>query len=1019
MRRAIQKNCARAAVVAAAVAAALVVGASLSSGQFGSIFFRQTAVIDLGEEHEIDPALQSITLADVDDDGNDDLIVLDDFNVSFLVYLSNGDGTFEDPEEFNLEDAIGAVAVTAADVSSPFSSDAGGMPDGNIDLVIVADTEVVIVPGLGDGEFATGDGETDNEVEVVDVDDLSDIGASFLHGVATGFFNGDQILDIVALDDDLVVLLCNRSGSFDVCEGAPDPVTVVDGVAAELVDLGLGDFDGDSNTDVAVLEPNDGGDTAGGQFYVLFGNGDATFATGSVRPFSTLADMSPRALAVGRVDEDNLDDIVICNFDTLSLDNIETRFGTQGRRDFPRTATGFTELQSVDLQLADFDDDDFLDLVAAGFPVGGGNGGSSVVAGNGTGSFDQAFGLPDLLARLATIVVGDVDGDNLPDIAGVRSDGLQIAVGLNVSDEATPTPGSPTPNVTNTAGPSPTPSATSTPEPTNTPTPIPTVGSGLCDIVPSNMPDDEPGSLTAIVAAQLDDGARADIAVSDATNNVVRILLNTDQLLNTVKSCARTRNEGGESAPAETAGGASLAGAVASETPETTATVGDGTPTSTRTPTRTPTFTPSVTPSPNQAPVSSVISVPAPGDLAAVDVDRDGDLDIVVLSGSDLRILRNDGGGDFAEAEDSLVAIGGRPVQIVADYVDNPRLPTERKTLDLNGDEETDLIVANAGNQRQSLNILYGVEGTGFDVVEIANVGLNSSATAGDFDGDGDIDIAVATNGQVAFLVQTAGGARPTFVLRTFVSFAGTLNAIEAGYFTDDRFVDIAGIGAPANLQVLRTNPSDLAQSVVSNGFAVPPNGAALATLLFDRDTAVDAVVGTSQGQNDELRFGLGDRTGGFPRVLNPYAINGPPRDIAVLDFDGDGLLDVATANGNGTISILVSSEPPPTPTPTDTPTPTETGTPTQTGTPTATTEGTATPEGTRTPTRHTPTPKPGAFGLSGSGCAVDDPSSGSPLSLLWGGALVLWAFSQRRRRAAAFRTRVAATAAFGGGIQG
>ena len=89
------------------------------------------------------------------------------------------------------------------------------------------------------------------------------------------------------------------------------------------------------------------------------------------------------------------------------------------------------------------------------------------------------------------------------------------------------------------------------------------------------------------------------------------------------------------------------------------------------------------------------------------------------------------------------------------------------------------------------------------------------------------------------------------------------------------------------------------------------------------------------------------------------------PVGLAVHDIDGDGRDDVITANaGDGSISVLTSSVPPPTPTPQPTGTPTMTGTPTATGSPTPTSTATATPTptATATPTR-TRVANPGAYG--------------------------------------------------------
>ncbi|MFN8642799.1 MAG: hypothetical protein U0802_14535 [Candidatus Binatia bacterium] len=110
--------------------------------------------------------------------------------------------------------------------------------------------------------------------------------------------------------------------------------------------------------------------------------------------------------------------------------------------------------------------------------------------------------------------------------------------------------------------------------------------------------------------------------------------------------------------------------------------------------------------------------------------------------------------------------------------------------------------------------------------------------------------------------------------------------------------------------------------------------------------------------------------------------------EVLLADLDRDGRDDIITTNADdGSLSVFLSGNPPPTPTrtpnptavdtvtPTATLTDTPTGTPTDTptATPTGTPSGSATPTVTFTPTRTasaSPTATFGGFLVQGQGCA-------------------------------------------------
>jgi len=148
-----------------------------------------------------------------------------------------------------------------------------------------------------------------------------------------------------------------------------------------------------------------------------------------------------------------------------------------------------------------------------------------------------------------------------------------------------------------------------------------------------------------------------------------------------------------------------------------------------------------------------------------------------------------------------------------------------------------------------------------------------------------------------------------------------------------------------------------------------------------------------------EIAIGLGNGDGGSLGPVSPLATGSAPQDLSYGDIDGDRGRDLVTANGDGSISLFLSSAPPPPPTPLPTSTPVDTSTATESPTPGDTPTPTDGPTSTVTPTVNTPTPtntKEGIFELS-DGCAIDVPrNAGSPWALA--GGLVALAAMRRRR---------------------
>lgn len=164
--------------------------------------------------------------------------------------------------------------------------------------------------------------------------------------------------------------------------------------------LAAGDFDGDGNRDLAVVNSD-----ASGTVAVLLGNGAGSFAAAASYPVNPF----PRSVAVGDFNDDGLSDLAVANY---GANNLSILLGTG--------AGAFGAASAVPLGggsgphavgVGDFNGDGFADLAVALLDASS----LAILIGDGTGNFDPPTVYPAL--RSATVAVGDFNGDGRSDVA--------------------------------------------------------------------------------------------------------------------------------------------------------------------------------------------------------------------------------------------------------------------------------------------------------------------------------------------------------------------------------------------------------------------------------------------------------------------------------------------------------------------------------------------------------------------------------------------------------------------------
>lgn len=241
--------------------------------------------------------------ADLNGDGNPDLLVPDINHDHVNILLGNGDGTFQAP-----------AGITTG--LSPFSLAIGDFNrDGKLDVAVAnakndnRTPTIGIFLGNGDGTFGPQEGyETGWTPTSIACTDFNSDGSLDL--VVAQYFVAQQSENgVPRYEANVAVLLGNGDGTF----GPPATFAARSGGWC----VAVGDLNNDGRQDIAVLNGFNDDSVS-----VLLGNGDGTFVPGLV--FATGHD--PQSLLVSDVNQDGqLDLIVVNRANTVSVLLNQTR----------------------------------------------------------------------------------------------------------------------------------------------------------------------------------------------------------------------------------------------------------------------------------------------------------------------------------------------------------------------------------------------------------------------------------------------------------------------------------------------------------------------------------------------------------------------------------------------------------------------------------------------------------------------------------------------------------------------
>jgi len=279
-------------------------------------------------------------------------------------------------------------------------------------------------------------------------------------------------------------------------------------------------------------------------------------------------------------------------------------------------------------------------------------------------------------------------------------------------------------------------------------------------------------------------------------------------------------------------------------------------------------------------------------DTKLVDVNGDGNLDILTAGQFNVGLRLGDGSGSF-----------GSYITVTVGALNNIKL----QTGDLNGDRILDVMSAGYdGGAAGVVSISLGIgDGTFKTSTTYATVGTGPSFAAdlGDINGDGIQDlVAGGSSAGTSHLSIRLGNGDGTFLAATTYSEAtGAIRAIEIIDLNGDGNSDIvsAGNASGAGYTNIRLGTGNGSFGTATSYAAESTMSRSVEINDINNDGKLDLVTAGLAGADGyaSIRLGVGDGT--FGSIVSVSTESGNSRDVESYDFNGDGNLDLITAGVN------------------------------------------------------------------------------------------------------------------------
>jgi surface protein len=280
-------------------------------------------------------------------------------------------------------------------------------------------------------------------------------------------------------------------------------------------------------------------------------------------------------------------------------------------------------------------------------------------------------------------------------------------------------------------------------------------------------------------------------------------------------------------------------------------------------------------------PIIISTSADAAFSLSTADLDGDGDLDVLSASFNDNNIAwyENDGVGTWIKVNITTSANGARSVS----------------SADIDGDGDLDVLSA---SQNDNTVAWYENDGSGtWTRHNIATDAIGAlDVTTADIDGDGDLDVLSAsfTDDTIAWYENDGFGTWLRFDITTSADGANTVTTADVD---GDGDVDVLSASLVDNRIAWYENDG-------SGNFGVQQNitteaAGALDVTTADVDGDGDLDVVSASDFDDKIAWYENDGTGtfGLPQIISTFADGA--QSVSLADVDGDGDLDVLAASAS------------------------------------------------------------------------------------------------------------------------
>jgi hypothetical protein len=287
-----------------------------------------------------------------------------------------------------------------------------------------------------------------------------------------------------------------------------------------------------------------------------------------------------------------------------------------------------------------------------------------------------------------------------------------------------------------------------------------------------------------------------------------------------------------------------------------------------------------------------------PTSVAMADVDGDGDLDLLIVtiySVGGVSVRLNDGSGHFSGDGLYEVPVGSYPQNVVA--------------ADVDADGDLDLLTANRNSSTVSVRRNNG-QGRFSGNQEVTVGGIPSRVAVADVDGDGDLDFLTSNNSYTTSFSVRVNDGQGSFNGGYDLAVDAPPYALVLADVDGDGDVDLLASALNSNTVSVRLNAGS-GHFSSSSDVTVTGVPSSLAVADVDGDGDLDLLASNSTNPNNPASYTvsvrLNDGMGRFSGTQEVAVASGPV-NLTVGDVDGDGTLDVATANANGSVSVRLNA---------------------------------------------------------------------------------------------------------------